>query len=78
MKPLGVLTGGKSYISITQITKNVQFSSIFNEFLAPVAMATTKTTKYYTWMNFHGWKLWFGIPFGMIWHRSDEMTHFKA
>ena len=45
MKPLGVLTGGKSHLSITQITKNVHFSSVLDEFWAPVAMATTKTTK---------------------------------
>ena len=45
MKPLGVLTEGKSHLSITQITKNVHFSSVFDSFLAPVAMATTETTK---------------------------------
>ena len=39
---LGVLIWGKSHFSITQNYKNDHFSSVFDQFVAPVAMATTE------------------------------------
>ena len=46
----GVLIWGKSHLSITQNYKNDHFSSVFDQFLAPVAMATTEN-----FQNTHEW-----------------------
>ena len=42
LMPLGVLIWGKSHLCITQNYKNDHFSSVFDQFLALVAMVTTE------------------------------------